>query len=228
MLPNWLMVTLIVVMLSGCARGYNQFLAEPGEKKWRPTITKAEETPVADTDVKNGSLLKRAKLLNLFQDRRAYHVGDILTVLLNEETQSSKKANTGIDKKSDTGGTYSAAFPNFTESGSFGIGANRSFNGTSSASQQNTLNGAITVTVSSVLATGALRINGEKWIKLNQGDEYIRLSGLIRIEDIDRSNRISSQRIADARITYSGRGALAESNQQGWLSRFFNSGWFPF
>lgn len=226
MLAKWFTLISVVILLSGCARGYHQFKAEPGEKQWQPTVTKAQATTAPKA--KDGSLLTNAKLLNMFQDRRAYSVGDILTVMLNEQTQSSKKADTDIGKTSDTSGTYSAVFPNTNESGSFGIGSNRSFNGSSSASQQNTLTGAITVTVAEVLDTGALRINGEKWIKLNQGDEYIRLTGLIRVEDVDRANRISSQRIADARITYAGRGVLAEANQQGWLSRFFNSGWFPF
>ncbi|WDE12110.1 flagellar basal body L-ring protein FlgH [Thalassomonas haliotis] len=215
-----------LLFLTACAGGYHPAQPQPGERQWQPTVTKAQAS--AAPKAKDGSLLQNAKLLNMFQDRRAYGVGDILTVMLDEETQSSKKADTDIGKTSDTSGTYSAAFPNTNESGSFGIGSNRSFNGSSSASQQNTLTGAITVTVAEVLDTGALRINGEKWIKLNQGDEYIRLTGLIRVEDVDRANRISSQRIADARITYAGRGALAEANQQGWLSRFFNSGWFPF
>ncbi|WDD99318.1 flagellar basal body L-ring protein FlgH [Thalassomonas actiniarum] len=215
-----------VLFLSGCATSYHPAQPQPGERQWQPTVTKA--LPATAPKAKDGSLLQNARLLNMFQDRRAYGVGDILTVMLDEETQSSKKADTDIGKSSDTSGTYSAVFPNTNESGSFGFGSNRSFNGSSSASQQNTLTGAITVTIAEVLDTGALRINGEKWIKLNQGDEYIRLTGLIRVEDVDRANRISSQRIADARITYAGRGALAEANQQGWLSRFFNSGWFPF
>ena len=228
MLAKWFTIISVSILLSACAGGYHPMQAKPGERQWQPTVTKATTPATKQVSRKDGSLLQSAKLLNMFQDRRAYHVGDILTVMLNEETQSSKKANTDIGKTSDTAGTYSAAFPNANESGGFGFGANRSFNGSSSASQQNTLTGAITVTIAEVLDTGALRINGEKWIKLNQGDEYIRLTGLIRIEDVDRANRISSQRIADARITYAGRGALAEANQQGWLSRFFNSGWFPF
>ena len=101
------------------------------------------------------------------------------------------------------------------------------FKGGATASQQNTLSGAITVTVAEVLPNGVLRIRGEKWIRLNQGDEYVRLGGMVRVEDIDQANRLSSQRIADARITYAGRGALADSNQAGWLGRFFNSSLFP-
>ena len=83
------------------------------------------------------------------------------------------------------------------------------------------------MTVAEVLPNGVLLIRGEKWIRLNQGDEYVRLGGMVRVEDIDQANRLSSQRIADARITYAGRGALADSNQAGWLTRFFNSAIAP-
>ena len=107
------------------------------------------------------------------------------------------------------------------------VSADRDFDGGATSSQQNTLAGAITVTVAEVMPNGVLGIRGEKWIRLNQGDEYIRLGGMVRVEDIDQSNRISSQRIADARITYAGRGALADSNQMGWLSRFFSSAFAP-
>lgn len=84
------------------------------------------------------------------------------------------------------------------------------------------------MTVHEVLPNGVLRISGEKWIRLNQGDEYIRLTGIVRVDDISRSNQVSSQRIGDARITYSYWGALAESNASGWLTQFFNSPWMPF
>ncbi len=63
--------------------------------------------------------------------------------------------------------------------------------------------------------------------RLNQGDEYLRLLGLIRTDDIGNDNTISSQRIADARIIYGGQGAITDSNRMGWASRYFNSPWFP-
>jgi flagellar L-ring protein precursor FlgH len=77
--------------------------------------------------------------------------------------------------------------------------------------------------VTEVLPNGALTIRGEKWIQLNQGDEYIRLQGIVRAEDIDVTNRISSQRIADARITYAGKGGLADAAEPGWISTLFSS-----
>lgn len=220
----WRVVALLAVLLSGCAT-YHPFQPKPGEREWAPTTQRG---PAVKTVNGDGSLMANASLLTLFQDRRAYRTGDILTVVLDEETQSSKRANTNIGKDSNTTVATPSLLGKTFPKAAVGLDAQRDFNGAASASQQNTLTGSITVTVAEVLPSGALRIQGEKWIQLNQGDEYIRLSGLVRVEDIDLANRISSQRIADARIAYSGRGALAEANEQGWVGRFFNSGWFPF
>ncbi|MBO0181231.1 flagellar basal body L-ring protein FlgH, partial [Vibrio parahaemolyticus] len=77
-------------------------------------------------------------------------------------------------------------------------------------------------TVYQVLPNGVLRVRGEKWLKLNQGDEFIRLTGIVSASDISPDNTLSSQRIADARITYAGRGSFADTNTAGWLTQFFN------
>ncbi|OAN16717.1 flagellar basal body L-ring protein [Photobacterium jeanii] len=178
----------------------------------------------ANTD---GSLFNSNYGMALFQDRRAFRVGDILTVVLDEQTRSSKKAGTSFGKESNTGITVPKFAGTPYPDAEFSMKGDRDFKGSSSSSQQNSLSGSITVLVSEVMPNGVLRVRGEKWLKLNQGNEYIRLSGLARVDDIDGGNRISSQRLGDARITYSGRGTLADANEAGWLSRFFNSSWFP-
>jgi flagellar L-ring protein precursor FlgH len=102
----------------------------------------------------------------------------------------------------------------------------RSFEGSAKSDQSNSLRGSISVTVAEVLPNGILRIRGEKWLKLNQGDEYIRLTGLVRPEDIGTDNTIPSSKVADARIAYGGTGEFDDANRMGWLSRFFNSEWW--
>jgi flagellar L-ring protein precursor FlgH len=101
------------------------------------------------------------------------------------------------------------------------------FKAETDSAQSNLLNGIITVTVQKIYSNGNLAIKGEKWITLNQGSEYIRISGLIRPEDIDKDNQVVSTKVADARIYYGGSGPLAEANEEGWLGRFFNSVWWP-
>ena len=98
-------------------------------------------------------------------------------------------------------------------------GTSRSFSGSGSAAQSNSLTGFLTVTVTRVFENGNMEIAGQKKLRLNNGDEYVRLTGLVRPEDISATNLIVSNRIADAEITYVGAGEVADSSRQGWLSR---------
>lgn len=163
----------------------------------------------------------------LVSDIRAFRPGDVLTVVLQEVTQASKKADTSIGKDS------SVMFDPIVAGGrpidsDVSISGKRKFGGAASSTQQNALQGSITVVVEDVLPNGLLLIRGEKSLYLNQGEEFIRVAGYVRAQDIDSQNRVSSQRIANARIAYSGRGPLQDANKAGWLTRFFNSSWMPF
>ncbi len=73
------------------------------------------------------------------------------------------------------------------------------------------------MTVAEVLPNGILSVRGEKWMTLNTGNELVRIAGLVRADDIATDNTVSSTRVADARITYSGTGAFADASQPGWL-----------
>jgi flagellar L-ring protein precursor FlgH len=108
------------------------------------------------------------------------------------------------------------------------IAGDRSFSGQADSSQSNRLDGSITVTVAERLPNGNLVVRGEKMIQINQGEELIRVQGIVRPVDIGPQNTVPSTKIADARISYGGKGTLADANRPGWLSRFFNSPWFPF
>lgn len=164
---------------------------------------------------------------SLVADNRAFRTGDVLTVFLQETTQASKKADTSFGKSSSAA-ISPLSIGSKTINSTVGIDAQRDFSGSSTSTQQNALQGAITVVVEEVLPNGLLRIKGEKSLTLNQGEEFIRVSGYVRAADVDADNRLSSQRIANARIAYSGKGALADANNAGWLTRFFNSPWMPF
>ena len=212
----------IFLFLSGCASPFPDAPKKPDTKKWAP--------PVVNYDLpksQDGSLYHPGYMFTLFKDKRAYRMGDILTVSLDEKTYSSKQANTRTNKANDIGLGISLAAKALDFSTDNKAKVGRSFNGSGSSTQQNQLSGSITVTVSKVLPNGVLLIRGEKWLHLSQGDEYLRLVGLIRTDDIDNTNSISSQRIADARIIYGGQGVIADSNKMGWASHYFNSPWFP-
>lgn len=172
------------------------------------------------------------RAVSLFTDVRAHRIGDIVSVLLTERTSAAKSADTELNKGTD----ISIADPNVfgqpvTINGrrlGVTVDSNSAFEGEASSNQSNSLRGSIAVQVARVLPNGNLFVQGEKWIKINQGDEYLRLSGVIRPEDVSPTNTIPSTRVADARIAYGGAGALNESNKPGWLSRFFMSPLLPF
>ena len=169
-----------------------------------------------------------ADTVSLTSDSRAYRVGDAVTVILQETTQASKRAGTSISKGSSIGISPLAALGKVYDKAAVDITADRDFQGDATSTQQNALSGSLTVIVQEVLPNGLLRVAGEKNLMLNQGEEFVRLKGFVRAADVDADNRVSSLRVANARIAYSARGALAEANQPGWLTRFFNSPLMPF
>lgn len=192
--------------------------------------------PTAEESPPTGGLFAPKRKLTLFADVRAYEVGDIVSVVLVESTSAAKSADTELDKGSSVdiaNPTIVGAPVEWSTNGNsyslnMGLDSTSSFGGEASSSQNNSLLGAIAVQVSQVLPNGNLMIQGEKWIQINQGDEYIKLRGIIRPEDLSATNSIPSTLVADARISYGGTGPLDESNSPGWLTRFFMSPLMPF
>jgi flagellar L-ring protein precursor FlgH len=216
-----LLLTGVVLLLSACAA------IEPPQA---PPMTDSPLPPMQPQARKGqaGGVFQVDAPWLLTSDSRAFRPGDVLTVVLQETTQASKSSGTDITKNSDVSVnplTLAGKSVNLTN---IGAGASRDFAGSASSTQQNALQGAITVVVHEVLPNGLLRIAGEKKLYLNQGEEFIRVSGYARAADIDAENRLSSQRIANANLAYSGKGTLADANSAGWLTRFFNSPWMPF
>jgi flagellar L-ring protein precursor FlgH len=207
-----------LVALAGCAGGP------------MPAAPPAEMAPLPHAPVRGGLSggVFNAEAVPLTSDSRAFRAGDVVTVILQETTQASKRAGTQVSKDASVGIAPAAMLGKVFPKSAVELSAERSFSGDATSTQQNALTGALTVVVEEVLANGLLRVSGEKSLTLNQGEEFVRLSGFLRAADIDADNRVSSLRVANARIAYSGRGALAESNSPGWLSRFFLGPWMPF
>ena len=134
-------------------------------------------------------------------------------------------SSTGLDGLMLGGSTVKFGGKYTTEAS---FGGNNSFNAKANAGQTNSLTGQISVSVIKVLPNGNLMIRGEKWLMLNNGNEYIRLTGILRPEDVNADNTVSSQKVANARIQYGGTGDFANTQKRGWLSRFFNSIFNPF
>ncbi len=180
----------------------------------------------------NGSLYQAGREVALFENPIAHRVGDIVTIVLNEQTAAQKSATTTTSKSTadSLGATIIGKTPTIRGSAVLNNSINDSakFDGEGKSSQSNSLSGFVSATVAKVLPNGNLFIKGEKWIGINQGQEYVRVTGVIRPIDLAPDNSIASQKVASAKISYGGKGALADTNAAGWLSRFFNSPWTPF
>ena len=180
-----------------------------------------------------GAIYAAGPTLQLYSDRRARDVGDLLTITLLENTTATTSANTATNKESSLSiGTPSIFGAPVTLGGKDVLSATaagkRDFTGKGNSAQSNRLQGSVTVTVVQRLPNGNLVVQGQKNLRLNQGDELVQVQGIVRPGDIAPDNSIPSSRVADARIVYGGRGPVAQSNAMGWLSRFFNSGLTPF
>ncbi|NUO72956.1 MAG: flagellar basal body L-ring protein FlgH [Frateuria sp.] len=218
------LVAAALLALTGCAMQHGR-----DDAAWAPTLPAQPDVAAAPAD---GAIYHDAQGMELFSDPRAHRAGDILTIVLVESTQASKKATTSTSKTDKA----KIASPTILGQGvsiggkaaDIGLDGERSFDGNGSSSQSNQLTGQITVTVAQRLSNGNLMVRGEKWLTINQGQELVRIAGIVRPQDIGPDNTVPSTRVADARISYTGRGTLADANTRGWLSRFFNSKWMPF
>jgi len=223
-----LFILFLFSTLVGCTTIYHHEVKD--DPDWAPSYP--EEVQASSNN--SGSIYNVATAKTLFQDKKALRIGDIITVVLSENTRATVNADTELSKATDVS-TTAPILLDFEHTLGAALGApgvalksSNAFKAETDSKQSNLLQGTITVTVQKVYPNGNLLIRGEKWIYLNQGKEFIRVSGLIRPEDISKDNQIQSTKIANARLHYGGTGVLAEANEEGWLSRFFNTGWWPF
>lgn len=223
-----LYVCLGIMLLSGCqsTSGYQPL---PNDPFYAPILPEIPRQKVSE----DGSIFQSDMANNLYSDVKARRVGDIITVNLQENTSATKSAGTSNSK--ETGlevspiiGLGGNAVNLGGQSIQLGVDSSKDFTGDASANQSNNLTGSISVTVVQVLANQNLLVRGEKWLTLNNGDEYIRLTGVVRPADVSPTNEIESTKIANARIQYSGTGTFASAQKEGWLSGFFSSEYWPF
>jgi flagellar L-ring protein precursor FlgH len=213
-----------IALLSGCG------LLPARQHKPEPVVARVLPPPTPRTE---GAIYQAGQQMELFADLKARRVGDILTIKLNESTAASKNAVTKTTKTTAVANTGPTIFgKTITTKGvpilNTSMSGNDSFDGEGASTQSNSLAGALTVTVTDVQANGNLVVQGDKTLKLNQGDEYVHIAGVIRPADIATDNTVTSDKLADAHISYSGKGVTDSSNRMGWLARFFNSPFAPF
>jgi flagellar L-ring protein precursor FlgH len=224
---KYLVIFLTLLQLTGCAA----ILNPPPRRD--PAYAPARPEDMTPPQNNIGAIFQPGYDMRLFEDARARRVGDTVTVRLVEKSNATKSADTKTSRTANTTieapvlmGQQAAQLLGYNLQNS--LTSSHAFDGQGDSNQSNALQGNITVTVVEVLPNGNLRVQGEKRLGLNQGNEYIKLSGIIRPADIDTTNSVDSTRIADATMIYNGEGVVADANRMGWLQRFFTSVLFPF
>jgi flagellar L-ring protein FlgH len=204
--------------LSGCA------FIEPRVQvaDTKPVEVAAPAAPVAS----NGAIFHAASYRPLFEDHRARLVGDTITVQIVEKVTATQKSTSSVDKT----GTLSASItalpgvkPRAFARGTADATSGNNFEGKGSTESSNDFSGTITVVVRGVLPNGHLLIAGEKQIGVNQNVDVLRFSGQVDPRAIQSGNTVQSASIANVRLEQRGRGAQAEAQAMGWLSRVFLS-----
>lgn len=215
----------VVLALGGC-----RSVPEPEAAGWSTAV---DAGTAAAMPASRGAIYQRTYYAPLFENPTARRVGDLVTVRLEERTTAAKSAKTSISKStsSQIPGPIIGGRP-VTVNGvpilETDLGSEHEFDGQGDSQQSNRLDGSIAVTVVARLPNGNLVVQGQKWLQLNQGKEFVRIEGVIRPIDLEPDNSVPSWKVADAKIAYGGRGVLNDANAKGWLARFFSSPLMPF
>lgn len=222
---NITVVMITVFSLPSCALTRKKIEKET----FKPSAPIVIKIPKED----NGAIFRPEMNVGLFDDNNARNVGDILTIVLSESTNASSTANTSATKDQSVDlPSPKLAGDKVTKDGkeilNNEIDAGREFNGQGTSAQNSSFSGTISVTVAKVLPNFNLVVRGEKLVRLNQAEEFIRFSGIVRPQDITPDNSVESKRIANVHVTYAGNGTISAANSMGALGRFFQGKAWPY
>lgn len=223
-----LLLSVLSLFLGGCA-------AQRGAAMARPP---APPPPMAPPETPNtaGSLWT-SRQGSLFGDIKASQVGDIVTVAIFEAASASKQASTATDRESNMSADLSTLFgleknisninSTIDPSALVNTGFKNEFKGSGSTSRKENLVATLTSRVVTVYPNGNLGIEGSKSVTVNNEEQLIHLSGIVRPADISPQNIVDSKFVLDAQITYTGKGVISDKQSQGWLVRILDAVW-PF
>lgn len=217
----------VSVLLTGCLKPLSL-------KKTAADFKPAKQPRLNIQRKDNGSIYQQGMRVGLFEDTTAKYIGDVLTIVLIENTNASATSNTNSskDNKVDLPGPTLAGQKVTSREGveilTNNFSGEREFNGQGTSAMNSSMNGKISVTVADVLANRNLVVRGEKMMQLNQSDEYVRFIGIVRPQDIQQDNTIQSTRVANVHMAYGGQGSLSSANKMGPLGRFFQSQAWPY
>lgn len=218
----------MALLLSSCAPTSNKVVEIPEPLEDTKTAAAETRTP--------GSLWSKGNA-SIFSDHKARNIGDIVTIIISEQSSATKQAATSTDRST----TMTAGIPNY-----FGIENTRwidslpldlstlisanfdnDFEGAGSTSRSGTLSASLSTQVIDRYPNGNLKVRGGKEVMVNNEVQIIYLTGIVRPVDITAANTIASDKILNARISYTGEGAISDKQQPGWAMRTWDNLW-PF
>jgi flagellar L-ring protein FlgH len=214
-----------ILGLSGCG------MTRSSQRPAAP-IAVVKPTPPEMLAPKKGSIWQSTDRNTLFLDNKARNIGDIITVMISETSSADKAAKTDLTRSNTntltTGGLAAlsgvvGAAKTTLLDGTLSPKTTNVFAGDGSTSRESTLSATISCLVTQVLPNGNLRIEGRRDITINNENQFILLSGIVRPEDITSKNTITSAQVADARIDYSGDGDIDDQQRPSWLNKFFST-----
>jgi flagellar L-ring protein FlgH len=206
---------MLACALAGCASAPPSIVAGPTTARPLPPAY----PPVAQN---NGAIYQTANYRPAFEDRRARHVGDVISVLITENTAANK---TGASSGNKTG-SVNFGIPGPLQGrlgATVATSADNTYADADNQSASNSFRGTIGATVVEVLPNGNLIVAGEKQIAMNKGTEFIRISGMVNPDNISSANTVASTAIADARVEYRTSANLDRTELQSMAARFFLS-----
>lgn len=204
----------------------------PLEKYEYPAENKEKEKRISRT----GSLWTNGQG-GLFSDIRAREEGDIVTVAIYESSSANHEAETSTQRGSSASADLSSVFglenniatinDSINPTSLVGAGYDTTFDGSGSTSREENLQATLTTRIVRIMPDGNLKIQGNKRITINNEDQIIRLTGIVRPEDITAHNMIDSKYVLNANIDYQGSGVISDKQKPGWLMRLMDNVW-PF
>jgi len=216
------------IIISGCTPSMKAISTD----KNKPIVEAALDTAPPSVAV-NGNLWGGTSS-NMFSDPKGTNVGDLVTILVSEKSSATRTLGTKKDRSSTLDASINTAFglelgiaknPNLTPTA--GISSKKSFAGSGSTNNSDVFTTSLTATITKVFRSGNLEVRGRKMLIINQQPQAITFVGIIRPVDIQANNTITSDKVAQAVISYGGGGELATVAHEGWLSNTLEQIW-PF
>ncbi|MFV0423629.1 flagellar basal body L-ring protein FlgH [Oleidesulfovibrio sp.] len=233
---RYAIIMLIALVLAGCTATKQAPMPDPGLMP-PPVVTTPQEK--ADNP---GSLFSDENADLLYADYRARRVGDIVLINIVENSKAKNKASTDANKES----TGSFGVDSFFGRSKVGIipgqallsgntgevpllkfSSNSDFSGDGETTRENTVTATIAARVTKVLPGGLLQVEGSRETRVNEETQIVMVSGLVRSTDVSDDNSVMSTQMADARISYYGKGVISDKQRVGWFTRLMDNFW-PF